>query len=299
MPKRMRPYQAFAAAAMLALAVSCGPRVVVARLATPTPQAAAPAAPAATPVPRPARPKAIPASATPAPRPPTPLPPTPTSAPPASPAAARQVPTAPPPTSPPTPTPTPTDTATPRPIPTRTPPPATFTPAPRPTTEAVSSTATATPRPRQTPTSSPRPAPILTPAAKPSSPVPTAAAIETAPSLPLRVTPPARSAAPLLPGEWDFRADAAKGIIAGILRFRSTSSGLAGVYVGLHGNVTELSNLRTAGASVSFDLVTPTAVWHLEGSVSADRIEGTFQTADHTIRWIAKRKASASVSPTP
>ncbi len=76
------------------------------------------------------------------------------------------------------------------------------------------------------------------------------------------------------------------------MRFRSTVSGLAGVYVGLRGNATELSNLRAAGAGVSFDLVTPTAVWHLTGTVSGDSIEGTFQTADRTIRWTAARKTA-------
>jgi hypothetical protein len=102
-------------------------------------------------------------------------------------------------------------------------------------------------------------------------------------------TPPL-SAAAALPGEWDFRADAGKGIIAGTLRFKSTAGGLAGVYVGLHGNTTELSNLHATGAGVSFDLVTPTAVWHLDGLVSRDSIDGTFQTADRTIRWTATRR---------
>lgn len=100
----------------------------------------------------------------------------------------------------------------------------------------------------------------------------------------------------MLPGEWDFRADAGKGIITGTLRFRSTSSGLAGLYVGLHGNATELSNLRTAGSGVSFDLVTPTAVWHLDGTVSGDAIDGTFRTAERSIRWTALRRP-AVVTP--
>jgi len=47
---------------------------------------------------------------------------------------------------------------------------------------------------------------------------------------------------------------------------------------------------------VSFDLVTPTAVWHLDGTLSGDSIDGTFQTADRAIRWIAVRKG---VSATP
>ena len=100
-----------------------------------------------------------------------------------------------------------------------------------------------------------------------------------------------------LPGEWAFRADTGKGVLAGTLRFRSTASGLAGVYVGLHGNATELSNLRATGASVSFDLVTPTAVWYLEGTVSADSIDGTFQTADRAIRWTAVRRPFATPTP--
>src|SRR5262249_50499975 len=124
------------------------------------------------------------------------------------------------------------------------------------------------------------------PTAAPASPVPTAAS--TAPP-----APPARiSSVEAVPGGWAFRADTGKGIIAGTLRFRSTPSGLTGVYIGLHGNATELSNLHATGAGVSFDLVTPTAVWHLDGIVSADSIDGTFQTADRTIRWTAIRKKS-------
>jgi hypothetical protein len=74
------------------------------------------------------------------------------------------------------------------------------------------------------------------------------------------------------------------------LRFRLDSEGLAGVYVGMRGNATELSNLRVAGSRISFDLVAPRAVWHLEGTLSGDSIEGTFQTAERTIRWTAARK---------
>ena len=96
----------------------------------------------------------------------------------------------------------------------------------------------------------------------------------------------------MLPGEWDFRADAGKGVIAGVLKFQSTpgGTGLTGTYTGLKQNTTELSNLHTTGASVSFDLVTPTAIWHLDGIVSGDTIDGTFATADRTIRWTAARK---------
>jgi hypothetical protein len=91
-------------------------------------------------------------------------------------------------------------------------------------------------------------------------------------------------------GEWEFRADAGAGVIAGTLRFRLTPEGLAGVYVGMRGNATELSNLRTAGTRISFDLVSPRAVWRLDGRLSGDSIEGTFQTAERTIRWTAARK---------
>ncbi len=97
-------------------------------------------------------------------------------------------------------------------------------------------------------------------------------------------------AAASLPGEWDFRADAGSGVVAGTLRFRPVPGGLAGIYIGLRGNATELSNLHTAGNRVAFDLVSPTAVWHLEGTVSGDSIAGTFQTAERIIRWTAARK---------
>jgi hypothetical protein len=99
-----------------------------------------------------------------------------------------------------------------------------------------------------------------------------------------------RSAAPSFLGEWDFRADAGTGIIAGTLRFRPDPAGLAGVYVGMRGNATALSNLRVTGNRIAFDLVAPRAVWHLEGTLSGDSIEGTFQTAERTIRWSAARK---------
>lgn len=132
-----------------------------------------------------------------------------------------------------------------------------------------------------------------------AAPVPTAAATPAAPAAPPQAPPPLASAAASLPGGWDFRADAGKGVIAGTLRFCSTASGLAGVYVGLHGNATEPSNLHATGAGVSFDLVTPTAVWYLEGILSSDSIDGTFQTADRSIRWKAVRKSAAPPSPTP
>jgi hypothetical protein len=120
--------------------------------------------------------------------------------------------------------------------------------------------------------------------------------VATAPAQP---PPSPLTAAAWLPGEWDFRADTGRGVLAGTLRFRSAASGLAGVYVGLHGNATELSKVHTTGASVSFDLVTPTAVWRLEGTVSADSIDGTFQTADRAIRWTAVRKPSATPTSPP
>jgi hypothetical protein len=58
----------------------------------------------------------------------------------------------------------------------------------------------------------------------------------------------------------------------------------------MRGNATELSNLHAAGSRISFDLVAPRAVWHLDGTLSDDRIEGTFQTAERIIRWTAARK---------
>ncbi|HJW13594.1 MAG TPA: hypothetical protein VJ776_02805 [Thermoanaerobaculia bacterium] len=123
-----------------------------------------------------------------------------------------------------------------------------------------------------------------------SPPVAVAAVAPAPPSTPAPGPSAPLSSAPSLPGEWDFRADAGKAIIAGTLKFRSTTAGLAGVYVGLHGNATELSNLHAAGAGVSFDLVTPTAVWHLDGTVSGNSIDGTFQTAERSIRWTATRR---------
>src|SRR5438309_2035844 len=76
------------------------------------------------------------------------------------------------------------------------------------------------PPPTATPTDvpTPRPTPASAQVARPAIP-PTAAA-----------TPPA---APSFLGEWDFRADAGTGTIAGILRFRPDPAGLSGVYVGM------------------------------------------------------------------
>jgi hypothetical protein len=58
----------------------------------------------------------------------------------------------------------------------------------------------------------------------------------------------------------------------------------------MRGNATALSNLRVTGDRISFDLVAPGAVWHLEGALSGDRLEGTFKTAERAIRWTAARK---------
>lgn len=145
-----------------------------------------------------------------------------------------------------------------------------------PTPKAVAPTATATNAP------TPRPSPAA------EVPRPAAAA----PPHPPPATVTAAPAASLL-GEWDFRADAGTGIIAGTLRFRPDPAGLAGVYVGMRGNATELSNLRVTGNRISFDLVAPRAVWHLEGTLSGDRLEGTFQTAERAIHWTAARKPSS------
>jgi hypothetical protein len=132
------------------------------------------------------------------------------------------------------------------------------------------------------------PAPLPSPSpAAPASPGKPAEPSATAPSAP---------AASLI-GEWDFRAEAGSGVIAGTLRFHPAPEGLAGSYIGLRGNATQLSNLYAAGSRVSFDLVSPTAVWHLEGTVSGDSIAGTFQTAEHTIRWTALRKPTSEPSP--
>lgn len=266
-------FRGLCAAVLLLSSVSCGPRVVVARLATPTAevsraaatptpparrQPAVPSAQPASPTPTPRRPTAT-ATATPTPAPrivATELPPTRTPSP-----SRRDTPIA--PAAPPSPSATPTRT------PTRTP----ARPSPP--------VATATPTPMLPPTNTP-----VLPVAPPATQVPAALAAPPPPP----VTP--QSTASWI-GEWDFRADAGKGVIAGTLRFRAIAAGMAGTYGGLRGNTTELSNLSTAGDRISFDLVTPTAVWHLEGTLSGDRIGGTFRTAERTIPWSAARKGTA------
>jgi hypothetical protein len=80
---------------------------------------------------------------------------------------------------------------------------------------------------------------------------------------------------------------------------RAAEAGIAGTYAGLRGNTTELSNLSTTGNRISFDLVTPTAIWHLEGALAGDRIEGTFLTAERTIPWSASRKGTPAPALTP
>jgi hypothetical protein len=156
----------------------------------------------------------------------------------------------------------------------------------------------APPTPASTPVLAPSTAtpPSLRTAAPPAQ---TPAPHSPAPAVPSPPSLEPASAAAALPGEWAFRADAGKGIIAGTLRFRSTPSGLAGLYIGLHGNATELSNLHTTGSGVSFDLVTPTAVWHLDGTVAGDSIDGTFRTAERSIRWTARRKSTAVTPARP
>jgi hypothetical protein len=130
----------------------------------------------------------------------------------------------------------------------------------------------------------------LPPTATPTN-VPTLASAEVVRTAVAPTAPTATPAAePSFLGEWDFRADAGTGVIAGTLRFRSDPAGLAGVYVGMRGNATELSNLRVTGNRISFDLVAPRAIWHLDGTLSGDRLEGTFQTAERTIRWTATRR---------
>jgi hypothetical protein len=228
--------RALAAAALLLPALSCGPKVVVARLATPT---AGVSVPAATPTPRP--------------KPRTEIP-----------------------TPPPMATPTPG---------------ARSFPAPR-LSAAATATATAT-RPAPSPTATATPLP-----SGGQAPLPSRSPAAAAPS----GNPPASiTGAPAgsFVGEWEFRADAGAGVIAGTLRFRPAPEGLAGVYVGMRGNATELSNLRTAGNRISFDLVAPRAVWHLDGTLSGDRIEGAFQTAEHTIRWTAARKGASPPATIP
>lgn len=261
----------FIAAGVLLLSSRCGPTTVVARLVTPVAEAPRPT-PTATP--RLEKPRSAPPVS-----PTSTLPPTATPTLRPTPRQVLRAPTAPlaTPTATPSAPPSPTRPA-PSVTPTSTPAPATATATPRPTPSAL-------PLPRRTP-APPTPAPPPPPLS-PTPATPSASSLEPA------------SAAAILPGEWEFRADTGKGIIAGTLRFRSTPSGLAGLYVGLHGNATELSNLRSAGAGVSFDLVTPTAVWHLDGTVAGDSIDGTFRTAERSIRWTARRKPGAVTPARP
>jgi len=268
--------RALCAVVLLLSSVSCGPKVVVARLATPTAEVSRAAAIATPPAkPQPSVPSPLPAS------------PVPTS---------------------PHPTATATATPTPRVIAREPPPTLTFSPSPRntpiaptapprppPTATATRTPARPSPSPVVTATPTPIPPPTNTsvpPAARPATQVP----VPSSTFSPAFVTP---SSTASLIGEWEFRADAGQGVIAGTLRFRAVANGIAGTYAGLRGNTTELSNLRTAGDRISFDLVAPRAVWHLEGAVSGDRIKGTFQTAEHSIPWSAVRKVAASPSPTP
>ncbi len=254
-----RKIQGLTAIAALLLFSRCGPTTVVARLVTPVAEGPQPTA---TVTPRLERPRAAPPTAT------------------------------------ATSTPLPTATPTPRPAPRQ------VLPAP----SAPAATPTAAPSAMPSPTrtvvrATPTSTPVLAPVAATPSPTPSAAPMP-APPAPLATAPSPSSletpsAAAALPGEWEFRADAGRGIITGTLKFRSTSSGLAGVYIGLHGNATELSNLHAAGSGVSFDLVTPTAVWHLDGTVSGDSIDGTFRTAERSIRWTAQRKPAPPLLPTP
>jgi hypothetical protein len=97
----------------------------------------------------------------------------------------------------------------------------------------------------------------------------------------------------MIAGEWEFRADAGAGDIAGTIRFRLTPEGLAGRLRRHAGKRDRALEPRTAGNRISFDLVAPRAVWHLDGTLSGDSIEGTFQTAERTIPWTAARKPAS------
>ena len=197
----------------------------------------------------------------------------------------------------PSPSATATATARPTPLPPRT---ATARPAPA----AVAATRPPTAAPTQTATARAILPPILmVPTLVPASPTPLPTSTPAATVIaPITAPPPTASVSPVLPslsGDWAFRAAATAGnVIAGTLRFQSAPSGLLGTYIGLRGNATQLSNLRVSGNSLSFDLVTPRAVWHMQGILSGDKIEGTFQTAERTVPWTALRQG-AGISPTP
>ncbi len=280
MTQMLERSRALFATILLLSTVSCGPKVVVARIATPTAEVPRPSA---TPTPTPRRRAAEPAPPPASPAPPSPRP-TATARPPTPTPTATVTPVtyAVEPSSTPTFSPSRQGTPTAPPAPARPSPSATATPAPARPSAAPAETTTWTPIPP--PTGIP-----ARPTAPPATPVSAASAASEPPPITARSTPS-------WIGEWDFRADAGKGIIAGSLRFREAGTGIAGTYAGLRGNTTELSNLQTAGDRISFDLVTPRAVWHLVGTLSGDRIEGTFQTAERTIPWSAARKGTA---PTP
>ncbi len=294
MRSNSRVWVSFIAAAAFA-ASACGPRTVTAKLVTRVPEVSAPA-----PTPTPPLPP-------PPPTKPVELPPTAAPRAVSSPAPARlPVPSA----SPTLARPSPSATATAHP----TSPPPTFAP-PTPTARSRPTPAAAalppTPSPTRSATVSPVPPPVVaiapTRAPVPVSTVPPARVIAVAPTAPPAIAPPA-SASPVsspspaslaLQGDWAFRAAGTGGsVIAGTLRFKSGTAGLEGTYLGLRGNATQLSSLRVSGDSLSFDLVTPRAVWHMQGTISGDKIDGTFQTAERTVPWTAVRQA-AGTSPTP
>ena len=286
-----RAWASFIAAAALA-ASACGPRTVTAKLVTRVPEISAPAPTPTPPLPPPPMRPVGPPPPTAAPRAVSSPAPAPSPVPSASPTRARP----------------PSATATTRPT---SPPPTFALPTPTARSRPAAAALPPTPSPTRSATVSPVPTPVVavapTLAPVPASTVPPARAIAVVPTAPPAIAPSA-SASPVsspspaslaLQGDWAFRAAGTGGsVIAGTLRFKSGTAGLEGTYLGLRGNATQLSSLRVSGDSLSFDLVTPRAVWHMQGTISGDKIDGTFQTAERTVPWTAVRQA-AGTSATP
>ena len=110
----------------------------------------------------------------------------------------------------------------------------------------------------------------------------------------------AAPAASPLQGRWSFRGETGERPLIGTLVFEMEATGLGGAYLAPNGKATRMADLRLSGNRIAFDIVGPASTWHLEGTVSGDRISGTFQTLQRTVPWTAvKLPPSPTLTPSP
>jgi hypothetical protein len=99
-------------------------------------------------------------------------------------------------------------------------------------------------------------------------------------------------------GDWSFRATAGERTIGGRLRFWTERGRVLGVYVAPDGRTTPLVDVALDGGKVAFGIVGSLGTWKLNGVLTGDRMNGTFETISRVVPWEAVR-GGASTSPAP